>query len=178
MTRQQTIMKYIRQQLPHYGQHTPGILEAMIDELAHEHDIQTVIEHRDDRKTGLKVTFRPLNRTYKAEYAEGGYIITVQPDNTPLARVGVKSDSFSWGYTGSGPSETALSILAHYYGERPASVAAAWRNTRLGQRQPSRAIRHFQDFKRATVALWPQQGDASITTAEISAILATIEKSS
>ncbi|MDP9439574.1 MAG: hypothetical protein M3P49_12675 [Actinomycetota bacterium] len=60
---------------------------------------------------------------------------------------------FAWGYSGSGPADLALSILADALWERPRPE-----DLRVGR---SLASQHHQDYKRACIA--PLAGDASFS---------------
>ncbi len=60
---------------------------------------------------------------------------------------------FAWGYGGSGPSQLALAILADHTGD------------------DARALRCFQDFKRAFIATAPEEG-FTLTSAQIEAWVA------
>lgn len=64
----------------------------------------------------------------------GGALIPLDPrlDLAPHSPTG-----FSWGYGGSGPAQLALAILAHYAGDEV-------------------SLRHYQAFKAAVVARFPQ----------------------
>ncbi len=58
-----------------------------------------------------------------------------------------------YGYGGSGPADTALSILAHFYGVDPHVLAAKLRHGRAEWTEPERrAVHYHQDFKRVFVA--------------------------
>jgi hypothetical protein len=71
-------------------------------------------------------------------------------------RVRHSPTGLSWGYGGSGPADTALSILWDLLGAAP----APWL---------------YQAFKDDTVAKWPQDTGWSITEAEIRGWLAIVE---
>jgi len=58
------------------------------------------------------------HKTYRGWRDEDGNPhVTV--DTRSLRCVGYHSEEFAWGYTGSGPAELALAILANHFGERP-----------------------------------------------------------
>ena len=57
---------------------------------------------------------------------------------------------FEIGYGGSGPADTAASILADYFGEDRRTVERAWRGRSRGH--PSIAVRLHQDFKCDVIA--------------------------
>lgn len=81
-------------------------------------------------------------------YTEGG------TSTAPLAHVVVHSPTgMEWGYPGSGPADTALSILADYFDETPSEVRAACRSWAA---KPSYAAGLYQAFKTAFVARWQQ----------------------
>lgn len=66
-----------------------------------------------------------------------------------------------WGYSGSGPAQLSLAILAHHFGEPPRKEEP---------RTPSRAELLYQGFKSAVVAQW--DGDVwTITSDEIEAVV-------
>ena len=58
---------------------------------------------------------------------------------------------FEIGYEGSGPADTAASILADYFGEDRRTVERAWRGR--ASRGPSVAIELHQAFKRDVIAM-------------------------
>ena len=60
---------------------------------------------------------------------------------------------FCWGYNGSGPAQLALAILAHEFGDEYAQ-------------------RHYQRFKDAVVARWPQDKGFVLTSNQIQAAIA------
>lgn len=60
----------------------------------------------------------------------------------------VKSSEYSWGYAGSGPAETARSILFDHLGEEVHPAC-------------------YQAYKAQVVARWPQDGDWSTTGSAI-----------
>lgn len=73
------------------------------------------------------------------------------PDSPqPLTHVKLHSGGFEWGYSGSGPADLALSILADHFGERPTrhqlhhGLCECWR--------------YHQRFKRAFIAGAPRAG--------------------
>lgn len=57
---------------------------------------------------------------------------------------------FEVGYGGSGPADTAASILADYFGEKVRAVERAWRSWSSGR--PSIAVKLHQHFKRDVIA--------------------------
>ncbi len=61
-----------------------------------------------------------------------------------------------YGYAGSGPADTALSILAHFYGVDPVELAKKIRTASMISdnytEEERRAVRWHQDFKWAHVA--------------------------
>ena len=57
---------------------------------------------------------------------------------------------FEVGYPGSGPADTAASILADYFGENPSVVERAWRGH--WQESPSIAVKLHQFFKFDVIA--------------------------
>ena len=73
-------------------------------------------------------------------------------------------DGLSWGYGGSGPAQTALAILAHYFAvaDRGADIADEELRETLAD---ARAIALHQAFKWHFVA--PAKGDLVITTRAI-----------
>lgn len=80
----------------------------------------------------------------------------------PLYHVKLHSDALEWSYAGSGPADTALSILADYFGERP---------TREQLRQGRcRCWRYHQAFKFAFIAPADPSG-FTITLEQIAAWL-------
>ncbi len=66
----------------------------------------------------------------------------------PLYHVKYHSDAFEWGYGGSGPADTSLSILADYFGEKRL-------NRKQIERGESRAWQWHQPFKWARFAVAP-----------------------
>jgi hypothetical protein len=72
----------------------------------------------------------------------------------PLPHCVVHSPTgFEWGYGGSGPADTALSILADFLGESKEEVWLAWHGKRS-----SRALQLHQAFKFAVVGVLPHAG--------------------
>lgn len=69
-----------------------------------------------------------------------------------------------WGYGGSGPADTALSILADYFDEKPSSSALAF--GRLADDPMPRCLEHHQNFKWKFIAPAPREG-FEITTEQI-----------
>jgi hypothetical protein len=76
----------------------------------------------------------------------------------PLHCVGFHADEFEWGYGGSGPADTALSILADYFSERP-----DLNELRTGN---SQSWQYHQQFKRDFIAGADQAG-FTITSEQI-----------
>ncbi len=75
---------------------------------------------------------------------------------------------FEWGYGGSGPADTALSILADYFGERPTSSALAF--GRLADDPMPRCLEYYQQFKWDFIAPAPREG-FEISTEQINSWL-------
>lgn len=101
---------------------------------------------------------------------DGDCIVAVRlpAGNTrPLRHVDYHSDSFEWGYGGSGPADLALSILADFFGEKHVT-GNYLRRLKLLHDSPRCWTLH-QDFKREFVATWGRgQGDTwEITTEQI-----------
>jgi len=69
----------------------------------------------------------------------------------PLPHCNLHSPTgFEVGYSGSGPADTAASILADYFGEEPRIVERAWRGRRPAR--PSVAVKLHQVFKFDVIA--------------------------
>ena len=83
----------------------------------------------------------------------------------PLHHTKYHSDAFEWSYAGSGPADTALSILADFFGERPTRRQLA--------RGQSRSWQLHQHFKRDFIALAPHDG-FTVTSEQIEAWLKTL----
>lgn len=82
-----------------------------------------------------------------------GVQVTVQVEGgrpKPLRHVQLHSDGFEWGYSGSGPADLALSILADHFDERPSR-----RQLHHGECE---CWPLHQKFKEAFVAGWPMWG--------------------
>lgn len=73
-----------------------------------------------------------------------------RPQPHPLHHVKLHSEGFEWGYSGSGPADLALSILADHLGERPSR-----RQLHHGE---CRCWPLHQAFKRAFIAGAPHAG--------------------
>ena len=71
-------------------------------------------------------------------------------------------DGFEWGYSGSGPADLALSILADFYGEKPTRQKLFAGNCKCWG--------PHQDFKRQFVAPAPKSG-FEIRSDEVAAFL-------
>lgn len=106
------------------------------------------------------------NLTYVGTYeADGTWSIKVwQPPNegVPLdPRLDLRSHApagFSWGYSGSGPAQAALALLAHHLGD------------------DERAMQLYQRFKEAVLSRLPQTEGWTMTPASIDAALLEIER--
>lgn len=83
-----------------------------------------------------------------------GQVLSIAPSQ----KVWNHSEGFSWGYSGSGPAQTALAILLDYYGDR------------------DYAVRMHQHFKGRVVAAWPQEHGWKITGEEIDIICKELER--
>jgi hypothetical protein len=86
-----------------------------------------------------------------------------------LDQVGYHADGFEWGYGGSGPADTALSILADYFGERP-----DLNELHAGD---SQSWQYHQQFKRDFIAGADQAG-FTITSEQITRWLQEIDNRS
>lgn len=84
----------------------------------------------------------------------------------PLSHVQFHSTGFEWGYGGSGPADTALSILADYFDEQPSRAVL--------MHGDCQCWRYHQAFKWAFIAPAAHTGFA-ITTEQIATWLATQE---
>lgn len=73
-----------------------------------------------------------------------------------------------WGYGGSGPADTALSILADHFGERPKNLELLRGRTHAGV--VLKCLQRYQDFKWAFIASAPKEG-FEITAVQIDAWL-------
>jgi hypothetical protein len=83
----------------------------------------------------------------------------------PLRHVNYHSlDGFEWGYGGSGPADLALSILAHYFGEKHVNGSYLMR-LKVTQDAP-KCYQYHQDFKRDFIATW-KQSNWQLTSEEI-----------
>ena len=116
-------------------------------------ELETVIDD-EDRGLGYKV--------YRGDVLpEGDCRVRVVENNVSrlLAHYGLHSPSgFSWGYSGSGPAETALNILADYFGEHETITLKDIKTSQKAQRK-FRALRRtangellYQVFKRQVIA--------------------------
>src|SRR6266446_5224705 len=89
----------------------------------------------------------------------------------PLRHVDYHSEEMAWGYGGSGAADTALSILANYFNERPRRTSKRLFNGEY------KCWHYHQDFKRDFVAGWgAKAGDDDswqISADEIAAWLET-----
>jgi hypothetical protein len=87
----------------------------------------------------------------------------------PLRHVEYHSEEMSWGYVGSGPADTALSILANYFSERPRRTSKRLFNGDY------KCWHYHQAFKRDFVAGWGTGDDDSwqISSDEIATWLET-----
>lgn len=97
--------------------------------------------------------------------------VTVDGKPLPL-RLDLRNHSptgFEWGYSGSGPAQLALAILAHHFDEPPRK-----RTPPIGS-EPSRAERLYQDFKDRVVARFPRDGGWTLTSEQIDLHVAAIE---
>jgi hypothetical protein len=88
------------------------------------------------------------------------HVVVIEDGRTrPLRHVKYHSDAFEFGYGGAGPADTAMSILADYFGEK--------RLTRKRiERGKSRAWRWHQPFKWAFISTADHSG-FTITEAQI-----------
>lgn len=66
-------------------------------------------------------------------------------------------DGFAWGYSGSGPAQLALALLAHY------------------TRNDKKALRLYQVFKAAVIAAMDQESDWALTAEDIDRGIAAAE---
>lgn len=99
-----------------------------------------------------------------ADEAIGDNRITIVPaegEPYPLPCIEHHTDSYEWGYNGSGPATSALSILADYFGEttKPAAIHG-------------RAWHYHQNFKDEFITGAPKSG-FTINTEQIAVWLAT-----
>ncbi len=85
--------------------------------------------------------------------ANGTRHITV--NRRPLRHIDYHSEVMSWGYGGSGTADTALSILANYFGERPKRTSKRLFNGDY------RCWHYHQAFKAHFVAGWGTGDDDS-----------------
>lgn len=93
------------------------------------------------------------NRTYRGTYTRDNkivveYRIDGHEDWVPLWHYRCHSESFAWGYSGSGPADLALAILANYFGERPEKESP-----KTGQLMSW--LLH-EPFMKGVVATWPK----------------------
>lgn len=91
---------------------------------------------------------RPADDTRSV--GDGRVVVIENGRSRPLYHVKLHSDALEWSYAGSGPADTALSILADYFGERPTS-----KQLYHGQCQ---CWRYHQTFKWALIAPAPHEG--------------------
>jgi hypothetical protein len=69
-------------------------------------------------RQGVYMALPPEADTYVGQIVDGKPVVTV--NGRPLHHYVVHSPTgFAWGYGGSGPADLALSILTHYFRERP-----------------------------------------------------------
>ena len=102
---------------------------------------------------------------YRGKHTEDskrGHRNTITVDFQPLPHIMRHSPTgFSWGYSGSGPADAALSILAHHFGETDQDV-------KTGR---SKAAVLYQAFKNEWIAKYPQTLDFQLTSMEIETCL-------
>lgn len=87
------------------------------------------------------------------------------------------ANGFRWGYLGSGPKETALSILRHHFGESM-RIVCGHHSASIGEEYvPSLAYTYMQSFKEMMIA--PLSGDAdavhTLTNYALEAAIAQID---
>jgi hypothetical protein len=81
-------------------------------------------------------------------------------DFKPLPHVALHSPTgMNWGYAGSGPADTALSILAHHFGETPIYTDLL--------RGLCKSVHLYQRFKEEIIAQFPMTLDFQLTSLEI-----------
>jgi len=87
---------------------------------------------------------------------------------------------FNWGYSGSGPAQLALAILAHHLAAHPDDVAmieravhSEWQGEswRAAERA---ALGLHQDFKAAAIAGLPSTEDFELTESQVSQTIAAL----
>ncbi len=100
---------------------------------------------------------------------DGQRNVHVTVNGRPLRHVQYHSETLDYGYGGSGPADTALSILANYFGERPKRTSKRLFNGDY------RCWHYHQAFKAHFVAGWGTGDDDSwqISGDEIEAWLET-----
>ena len=78
-------------------------------------------------------------------------------------------DGFSWGFSGSGPAQLALAILAHYFTNLD--------NRRAYTRKAAehKALQLYQTFKAAVIAAMDQESDWTLTAADVDSGIAAAE---
>ena len=89
-----------------------------------------------------------MNKKIYKGWRDGQRNVNVTVNGRPLRHVQYHSESLDYGYGGSGPADTALSILANYFGERPRRTSKRLFNGEY------RCWHYHQDFKRDFVAGW------------------------
>lgn len=89
--------------------------------------------------------------------AHGAYVVVRENEKIkPLRHVVLHSPTgLEFGYGGSGPADTALSILADYFGERP--TRRQLHRGRLDGGSP-KCLSYHQDFKWDFISKAPQEG--------------------
>lgn len=92
------------------------------------------------------------NAVYKGWRDENGTHVVVVRSNrkSPLRHIEYHSEDFSWGYSGSGPADLALSILAHHLGETWVNGPYIKR-LRIFHKQPL-CLQFHQAFKRDVIS--------------------------
>jgi len=104
-----------------------------------EGDVYRCFVHREDNVSSVDYELDPRNDIY---------------DHSPTG--------IAWGYGGSGPAQLALGILADYFSPDGKRVRYTRRNEwdMDGRDDPNqKALKHYQEFKWAIVALFPMDGE-------------------
>jgi len=117
-------------------------------------------------------------KAYHGIRTDKGCLVTVETDTTdyilPL-RLDLWDHSptgFEWAYSGSGPAQLALAILADAIGApRTDPKRRDWEDDDLDARTV--AVRLHQDFKRAYIALLPRDAQWTITERQVLDFIAT-----
>jgi hypothetical protein len=135
-------------------------LEAPFQRALSEEEFSNLETVMDDEDRGLPY------KVYRGDVLPGGECrVRVIENNVSrlLEHYGVHSPSgFAWGYGGSGPAETALNILADYFGEHEAFTLRELKSSHKAQykfhafRRTSKGELLYQVFKREVVAGFAQ----------------------